>query len=40
MKLTHAPIVVRNQDEALNFYTDCSGSRSARTTSCRVIRAG
>jgi catechol 2,3-dioxygenase-like lactoylglutathione lyase family enzyme len=25
MKLTHAPIVVRNQDEALNFYTDVLG---------------
>jgi catechol 2,3-dioxygenase-like lactoylglutathione lyase family enzyme len=25
MKLTHAPIVVRNQDEALTFYTDVLG---------------
>jgi catechol 2,3-dioxygenase-like lactoylglutathione lyase family enzyme len=25
MKLTHAPIVVRNQDEALKFYTDILG---------------
>ena len=25
MKLTHAPIVVRNQDEALKFYSDVLG---------------
>ncbi len=25
MKLTHTPIVVRNQDEALKFYTDVLG---------------
>ena len=25
MKLTHAPIVVRNQDEALKFYADVLG---------------
>ena len=25
MKLTHTPIVVRNQDEALKFYTDTLG---------------
>jgi len=25
MKLTHAPMVVRNQDEALTFYTDVLG---------------
>ena len=25
MKLTHTPIVVRNQDEALKFYADVLG---------------
>jgi hypothetical protein len=37
MKLTHAPIVVRNQDEALKFYTDEAIRRGERVISTEHI---